>query len=242
MSESGLAGVASLMPSGMQHVQIASYGNDTGMHVEFYTEPVYQEFESKGGTIEVESQDGGRPHKKLVKGAGRPIYKEKVFIYITRPGAKSDLRREVPMDEDGEFIKGDGSYPSFPERFPRQWQQFKNKQEQTSEGMPLEMWPSLTKSQVLELKGTKIHTVEQLGSLPDSTLQNIGMMEIRKLRDKAKAYMEAARGNSGLEAAMQTIDQQSIDIQALKNQLAELSAERSEAKRGPGRPKKETEE
>ena len=240
MSDTGLAGITGLTSSGMQHVQIAQYGNDTGMHAEFYSEPVLQEFESKGG--ELITGTVRDPIHKLVPGAGRPIYKEKVFVYITRPGAKSDLRREVPMDENGEFIPGDGSYPSFPERFPKQWQQFRNKQEQTHSGTPLEMWPILTKVQVLELKSFKIHSVEQLGSLPDSTLQNIGILEVRSLRDKAKAYMDSAQDGAALSSAMQAMDQLRIDNEAMKAQIAALAAERSEEKRGPGRPRKETAE
>lgn len=240
MSDSGLAGIMGLTSTGMQHVQVAQYGNDTGMHAEFRTQPVYQEFASKGGTIEEEG-DHGRVIKRTVKGAGRPIYKEKVFIYITRPGAKSDIIREVPMDEEGNPEPGDGSYPSFPERFPKQWQQFQNKQEQTHSGTPLEMWAPLTKSQVLELKGAKIHTVEQLGSLPDSVLQNIGMMDARALRDKAKAFMDSAEGGAALNQALSTIEQQRIDIESLKAQFAQLAAERSEQpKRGPGRPPKDS--
>lgn len=238
MSDLGLSTHTALVSSGIAHVQIAQYGNDTGMFAHFYSEPVYQEFASKGGVIE---EDNGQGHviKRVVKGAGRPIYKERIFCHISRPGAKSDLIREVLMDEDGQPVPGDGSYPSFPERFPKQWQQFINKQEQTHSGTPLEMWGALTKSQVLELKCTKIHTIEQLGSLPDSVLQNVGMMDARVLRDKAKAYMENAENGAALSSAMQTIEQQRIDLESLKSQFAELAAERNETKRGPGRPKKE---
>ena len=153
------------------------------------------------------------------------------------------------LDDSGQFaldrngfpqpLPGDGSFPTLPERFPRQWQQFLNKQEQTHYGTPLEMWPGLTKIQVLELKGAKIHTVEQLGSLPDSTLQNIGMMDARNLRDRAKAYMDNAENGAALSSALSTIEQQRTDIEALKAQFAQLAHDRSEEKRGPGRPRKE---
>jgi hypothetical protein len=240
MSDSGLASPVGYTSSGMQHVQIAQYGNDTGMHAEFYSEPVYQEFESKGGELITGTIKS--PDTKIVAGKGRPIYKEKVFIHITRPGAKSDLRREVPMafnldgtpalDDQGRQIpqSGDGSYPSFPERFPKQWQQFLNKQEQTHSGTPLEMWAPLTKSQVLELKGAKIHTVEQLGTLPDSVLQNLGMMDARVLRDKAKAFMESAEGGAALNQALSMIEQLKVDNEAMKQQFKLLSAERTEKK------------
>lgn len=250
MSDAGLASHTGLVPAG-SHTFVAQYGNDIGMHAEFRSDAQYQEFESKGG----EKITGTITNRQveLVPGKGRPVYKEKIYCYITRPGAKSDIIREVPMlyDTKGEPVldsqgrhepaPGDGSYPSFPERFPKQWQQFRNKQEQTHSGTPLEMWPGLTKIQVLELKGAKIHTVEQLGSLPDSTLQNVGMMDARSLRDRAKAYMDSAENSAQNAMLMQVVEQNRIDMESLRAQLAELSAERTE-KRGPGRPKKETEE
>lgn len=211
MSDSGLATHTGLTPSG-SHTFVAQYGNDAGMHAEFYSEPVYMAFKSEA--------------------AGRPIYEDRNFIYITRPGAKSDLRREVRMQTDG-------TIPTDPERFPRQWQQFQNKQEQTHSGTPLEQWPPLTKGQVLELKGAKIHSVEQLGSLPDSTLQNLGMMDARRLRDMAKSFMDKAHEGAALSQALSTIEQQRVDLEALKAQFAQLSEERSTEKRGPGRPRKE---
>lgn len=235
MSDSGLASHTGLIPSG-SHTFVAQYGNDVGMHAEFRSDVVYQEFESKGG----EKITGTITNRQveLVPGKGRPVYKEKIYCYITRPGAKSDIIREVLMGDDGEPLPGDGSFPTFPERFPKQWQQFRNKQEQTHSGTPLEMWPGLTKIQVLELKGAKIHTVEQLGSLPDSTLQNIGMMDARGLRDKAKAYMDKAEDGAQSAMLMQVVEQNRIDMEMMRAQLAELSAERTE-KRGPGRPRKE---
>ena len=248
MSDSGLATHTGLIPAG-PHLSIASYGNDSGMNAEFYTEAVYQEFSSKGGELITGTIKA--PNVRLVEGAGRPLYKERVFIKIERPGAKSNLVKEVPMrlDDEGKFVldrsglpqalPGDGSYPTFPERFPRQWEQFLNKQEQTGDGTPLEQWPPLTKSQVLELKGAKIFSVEQLGSLPDSYLQNLGMMDARRLRDNAKAFMENASGGAALTQALSTIEQQRIDIEALKAQFLQLAEEKAAEKRGPGRPRKE---
>ena len=211
MSDAGLASLTGLTPSGA-HTFVAQYGNDAGMHAEFYSEPVLMAFKSQE--------------------AGRPIYEDRNFIYITRPGAKSDLRREVRLVTDG-------TIPTDPERFPRQWQQFQNKQEQTHSGTPLEQWPPLTKSQVLELKGAKIHSVEQLGCLPDSVLQNLGMMDARRLRDMAKVFMDKAEEGAALSQALSTIEQQRIDIEALKSQFAQLSEDRAQEKRGPGRPRKE---
>jgi hypothetical protein len=55
--------------------EMARYGDDSALYVEFIMEPVYQEFESK----------------KL----GRQIYKDVEFIHIHTPGAKTDIKRLV---------------------------------------------------------------------------------------------------------------------------------------------------
>ena len=249
MSDSGLSAHTGLVSSGMQHVQIAKYGDDSAFNAVFTMELVYQEFASKGGEL-ITGTITNRS-VQIVPGKGRPVYKERVICSLRRAGAKSDNLKEVPMllDDAGDFIldrnglpqalPGDGSYPTLPERFPTQWQQFLNKQEQTHSGTPLEMWPGLTKIQVLELKGAKVHTVEQLGSLPDSTLQNLGMMDARGLRDRAKAYMDNAENGAALSSALSVIEQQRTDIEALKAQFIQLAEDRNSEKRGPGRPKKE---
>lgn len=213
MSDSGLANHTALVSSGMAHVQIAQYGNDMGLSAEFYSEAILQGYES-------EKQ-------------GRPIYKDVDMIYITRPGAKSDLRREVRLVTDG-------TIPTDPQRFPRQWEAYKAGKEQSQSGMPLEQWPPLTKSMVLELKGAKIHTVEQLAALPDSTLQNIGMMDVRRFRDMALAYINHTGEGAALSAALSEVEKLKADIAAFKAQFADLAAEQSEKKRGPGRPRRET--
>lgn len=195
MSDSGLASHTGLTPAG-SHVLVAQYGNDTGLHAEFYSEAVYQAYES-------EQQ-------------GRPVYKDVNFIYITRPCARSDLRREVRMVTDG-------TIPTDPERFPRQWQAFQNKQEQVQSGMPLEQWAPLTKATVLELKAAKVHTVEQLAALPDSTLQNLGMMDARRFRDMAKAQVD--RAGEGAEVSKLSAENQQLkaDMAVLRQQFAAFS-------------------
>lgn len=251
MSDSGLATPTGYASSGMAHVQIAQYGNDTGLHAEFFTEAIYQQFASEGGTKE----EGMGINKTItdVPGAGRPLYKDEIFCRIQRPGAKSNIVKKVPMafkrdgtpdlDANGvqKPLKGDPSYPSLPERFSKQWHQFINNLEQTRTGTPLEQWPPLTKSQVLELKGVNIHTIEELGSIPDSNLQTIAMMDARKFRDMAKAYLESANGNASLTQAMAENARMRADIETMKAQFAQLAEERSPEKRGPGRPRKEAE-
>ena len=79
----------------------------------------------------------------------------------------------------------------------------------------------------------------RLASLPDSTLQNIGMMDARRLRDLALAYTKKDEAGAQLSDALATIARQNADIEMMKRQFAELAATQQEIKRGPGRPRKE---
>jgi hypothetical protein len=180
------------------NAEMAQYGDDKGLWVEFFTEAVSQPFESEK--------------------AGRPIYKEEVFIHILTPGAKTDIKRRVRLTQE----EASGA-PTDPERFPRQWVAFQAKGEQISDGTPIEQWPPIGKAQALEFKAVKIHTVEQLAAIPDNALHNFGMNG-RRLRDLAKAFIDKAGEGAALSSALATIETQRLDIEALKTQFAELAA------------------
>lgn len=195
---------------GNQTVGMASHGDDKGLWVEFSTRPVQQDFKSRE--------------------AGRPIFEDVNFITIDFPGDKTKrVDRPVRMEEEG-------GAPPDPIRFPRQWQAFLNQQEQTSAGMPITEWPPLTKSQALELKAIKIHTVEALAELPDSACSWLGS---RDLRAKARTWLETANGHADESRLQAIVDQQNAQIEALKAQIKDITerfAEKSaDAAPAPGR-------
>lgn len=192
-----------------------SYGDDKGLYVEFYLESVYQEF--------------------LSKKEGRQIYSDVPYIRILQPGGKSEINRPVRMEPDGRGA------PPDPERFPGQWVSFQNKQVQVQTGTPLEQWPILKKSQVEEFKAQRVYTVEQLAQLPDTVLHNFGMGG-RGMRDQAIVFMNKAEEGKALSAANSRIEQLENQIEALTNQMKNLSDAKpadEAVKRGPGRPRKE---
>jgi hypothetical protein len=191
-----------------------SYGDDSGVAVEFYNHPVLQEFES-------EKQ-------------GRPIYKDVPYISIDFPGDKTK-RVCRPVKMDATMVT-----PSDPQRFPRHWEAFKNQQEQVPIGTPVTEWAPLSKAQALELKGMKIYTVENLASLPDSSLTFLGA---RELREKAKNWLESAKTGSISTQVMAQLDKLKADNEIMRQQLADLNA-REETNDSPrrGRPPKQPQE
>ncbi len=189
--------------------EAVSYGNDEGLYAVFYMERVHLTFES-------EKQ-------------GKPVYEDRPYIHIVT-SSKSDIRR--PVRHVAQF-----GQPPDPERFPRQWQAFQNKQEQAQTGTPLEEWPPLPRGMVEEFKACRIHTVEQLGTVHDGMANNMPL-EWRKWRDKAVQWLEQARSNAPLSALQQENAALKGEMDLIKQQLAALQREpvREENKRGPGRP------
>lgn len=177
------------------HVQ---HGTDAGLYVEFYMEAIKDE--------EVSEKEG------------RPIFIDREFIKIIPVGDKNTVVCR-PVRKTWE-----GDVPPDNERWPRQYAAFKNQQVQPVEGMPLDQWPPLTKSQVMMMKSANVHTVEQLCEVSDQNLGNLGM-GARALRDKAKAYIENAGKNAISMAAQSKIDYLEKQVEALKNQLNGLGIE-----------------
>ena len=189
-----------------------SHGDDRGLWVEFTMESIHQPFKSEK--------------------EGRPIFEDIPHIHIVTPGGKSDILRPVAMERVADR-------PSDPERFPKQWQAFQNQQEQVQSGTPLEQWPPLQKAQVLAFKGARIFTVEQLSALPDTGFASIPVMDVRKYRDMATKFLENAKDGSAITSLTAENEKLRSEMEALKEQFAELAASNKDEKRGPGRPRKE---
>lgn len=176
-------------------VTTVNHGSDAGLYVEF-------------------RMDALQDHAKSTE-EGRPIFTDTPFITIMFPGDKTKkIDRPVKLKDD---IDG----PSDPRRFPRQWEQFKAQEEQSSEGLPIQQWSVLTKGQALELKAMGIHTVEQMAELPDSALTWLGA---RALREQAINWISKA-GAHKVEAKLTAENTRLKDqIDALTLQVKDLAA------------------
>lgn len=187
--------------NGVAHV---SHGDDSALFVQFYLHPVRQ----------------GAASAK----AGRDIYKDEEYVWIRFPGDRTkEIRR--PVDYEGR-----NGYPPDPERWPKAWAAFKNSQAQVQEGTPLEQFPPLSASTVLNFKALNIHTVEQLAAVPDSVLHNLGTGG-RELRQKAQDWLKAAQDAAVITQLREELASRDADIAALKAQLAELSKELAKRKK-----------
>ena len=149
---------------------------------------------------------------------GRPIFQDMAHIRKLIPGDTSNVVERVAKDYDKRM-------------YPREWEVFHRQQAEGMVGTPLEQWPQITRGQVKESKYFEVHTVEQLSELSDTSCGKMGM-GFFDLRDRAKAYLQAAK-STALETAQAAENQRLRDeMDALKAQLAEVAPRR-------GRPPKD---
>lgn len=139
---------------------------------------------------------------------GRDIYEDKPHIKILIPGDKDNtVERPVrPQDKT---------------RFPRQWQAFELREDQTREGTLLSEWAAISRSMVEELKYFNVHTVEDLANMPDVSVGKI--MGGYALKQKAADYLEDASLRAPYEQLRADNEVLRNELEAMKAQIAELS-------------------
>ena len=158
--------------------------------------------------------------------AGHPVFDDIEMIRIITPG---DSKTIIETKVDETHIR----------RFGEAYKRFKAGLLNTVSGWALKEWPVITASQVKLLDYHNVKTVEQLSTISDQACNTIGM-GIMELRTKAKAALEAAKGQAETSAQATRMQRQDEEIASLKAQLEAINAAAIEsAKRGPGRPPKE---
>ena len=168
------------------------------LNVRFYKRPVHNAFESDK--------------------QGRPIHDMVDFCRIEIPGIVANVVDD-PANESQKL------------EHAVEWARYLNEQAtgitQEHVGTLLENWPQLNTAQVIELRHYKFYTVEQVAESSDAQIQAIGMsagMDPRSLRNKAKAWLENARGNLDAEAAKK----RDAELAELKETVRKLSEQLTE--------------
>jgi hypothetical protein len=171
----------------------------------------------------------GYESKKL----GRDVIEEKVFVRVDVPGGKSVFTRRVKLDAEGVYA----DKPEWQEKYVR----FVETNENPIEGTDVRNWPEIDSDWAYRLKGSKVHTVEQLAELSDSSLQSIGM-GVRELQNKAKAWLEIQKERASAVQWAKEKAELEARIKALESGNTSETEEK-DSKKGRGRPKfKPTEE
>lgn len=99
-----------------------------------------------------------------------------------------------------------------------QWEAFEKKQEMRTSGTPLSVWPGIENEMIPELEFMNVFTVEDLSSVSDANLTNMGPGG-RKLREAATVFVA---GNSEKDGIIAT----------LKEQIRKMTQDANEANPG----------
>lgn len=163
---------------------------------------------------------------------GRPIKQMKDYVRIEIPGNMTSIIDTLANDDHKK-------------RFPIQWAQYLNEKSADSspdvQGTLLRDWSLLTPAQASELRHFKFYTVEQVASASDQQIQALGMlvgMSPFSFRDKARAFLAAAKDSGVVMAQAEELKKRDLEIAELREQMSRLMASMEEKKK-PGRPKKE---
>jgi hypothetical protein len=140
---------------------------------------------------------------------GRPIFKEVERVEIFMPGNPYAIPVFNVTDQHRE-------------RWPREYEQFREGIEQTAEGTPIAEWPILNRAQVLELKALQLQTVEEVAALSDLACQRA--MGLNQLRTKAQAYLDDAAAMALTEQLSKQNEDQRSEIASLTRQVEELGS------------------
>jgi hypothetical protein len=146
---------------------------------------------------------GAIPDDAETEKQGHPCFKDVECVKIYN--SKDNIIDRPVRDTDRQ--RWPGAYSA--------WKQ-SGQSEPGASGMRLEHWPQMTRAQVEEYRFFKVFTVEQLAELPDITVQKI--MGATKLKQLAKLYIEAARGEAPF-IRMQA------ELEKRDGQIAELTSE-----------------
>lgn len=141
--------------------------------------------------------------------AGHAVYDDVEMVEIIIPGQNQSVATERVKQ-------------AHRDRWPAQYAAWKAGQEIAQEGSPLELWPPLTPAQVANLKVFNVHTVEQLAAVDDQALGNLGL-GARDLREKARAWLENAKGGEALSQALAENSALKAQMKVMESNYADLA-------------------
>lgn len=142
--------------------------------------------------------------------AGRAIFREEERVEIIMPG-NAQTRHVARVNDE------------YKQRWPKEYEAFKQGIEVSPDGTPLEEWPVLKRSQVMELKYLGFKTIEQVRDMNDQTIQRIGMGG-RALKESALIFLDDAERISATTRLAAENARKDEEIAALRRQVTEMGA------------------
>lgn len=146
------------------------------------------------------------------KKQGKPIWKTEEFISIMKPGNSKDIMERKVNDLDKE-------------RWGKIYDAWKNKEKQIQSGTRLEVLPGIEERKVELCKSLNIHTLEQLISIDEEGVKNLGD-GARQFILEAKKYLQGSEAVGEMQKEVDEIKKENKKLleenQELKDRINDL--------------------
>lgn len=159
-------------------------------------------------------------NERLTKERGYAVYEDVDMISINIPGDKQ-LTITAPADSVCTMPSGD--IVAYKDRFPEDYERWKQGQGAAVVGLPLKQCPFLSKAEISMLEGQNIFSVEQLSEMGGAPLRNLGPSG-RKWQQQALAFLQTAQGTRDATADAAEKAAMQERIAALEATIQQLSA------------------
>ena len=146
------------------------------------------------------------------KQQNKKVYDDIDYISIISPADRTSKVDRQVTDKDKE-------------RFSIIWKRYQNNEEARQNGIPIEMLPTLSPSQVENLKAYHVHTVEQLAGLQEPAIKKIHGG--RKFVQDAEKYLSADNVTENLKKELEELKAEIAKLKGKKDEPIDDNSKRS---------------
>ncbi len=147
------------------------------------------------------------PDKAASIEAGRPMFKQKIFVTIQTPGDNLNVPTRLATNEDIA-------------EFPRQWAAFQAGREAIPEGTLLAVMFPNNPELVDMFRAQKVFVVEQLAGMSDSEGQRF--MGFQKMKQDAQALLKAAGDGKDFHVLRDRLEKLELEAKTKDDRIAAL--------------------
>lgn len=145
--------------------------------------------------------------------AGRAIYDDREMVHVRIPG---DKQTTIDAPAHSYCTMGDGTLVTYADRFPEDYDRWKQGQGAALTGTALKHAPFLSKAEVSNLNGANVFTIEQLAEMGGAPMRSLGQSG-RKWQQQALAFLKSANGT-------RDATKEAAEKAALLERIAQLEA------------------
>ena len=152
-------------------------------------------------------------HAVKSRESGRAFYEDKDYIEIRVAG----MNKEVFVAPVNDSHKA---------RFREEWELYAKGEEQKGSGTPIRCWPQMTPAQVANLESHNIFFVEDMATLSDAGLAQLGP-GARKMQEDARKFLSLAQSAADLgqmDELREQLAAKDAQIAKLNEQMAAVLA------------------